>query len=124
MPDNATPLGNGWFAVELDDLIWEIFDENGTPLGIMIFEDDDWDWEFVDFDDMIPLGSFTFDDELEPEPEEPVTEPMTEPIVVETPRPNPPTGDNTFIYIIFAFIICGAAFLSIFNKSRLPQKNK
>jgi len=64
MPDNATPLGNGDFAVELDDWVWEIFDENGVPKGIMIFDEDwDWDWELVDWDNMIPLGNFVVPDE-------------------------------------------------------------
>jgi pilin isopeptide linkage protein len=70
------PLANGWFAVPLGDDMYEIFDENGIPLGVIHFEGDIWEW--VDFDSLLPLIGFT------PEP----------------PKSNPPTGNTLPILIV------------------------
>jgi flagellar biosynthesis/type III secretory pathway protein FliH len=53
---------------EIAENVWEVFDERGVPLGLLIFEDgemdEDWDWDDCDFANMIPLdGYFLFDDE-------------------------------------------------------------
>ena len=121
MPENAVPLANGWFAFELDEFIWAIFDENGASLGVMIFEDDDWDWEFVDFDNMIPLESFTFLDRANRAP--PLAAEIFGENPGETPRTNPQTDDNAvkaliWIGMIFAIVPASAA------ASKKLRKNK
>ena len=81
MGDGRIPLRNGWFAIDLGDNLYEIFDENGVPLGYVQLEDgeDIEDWE--DYDRLIPLWGLN-----------PVEIP--EPTEDEAPRVNPKTRDT------------------------------
>jgi pilin isopeptide linkage protein len=89
------PLANGWYAVPLGDDMYEIFDENGVPLGVIHFEGDIEDWN--DWDSLIPLISMT------PEP----------------PKSNPPTGDDSFpIFFGMLAVTSVAAALVIRKKSK------
>ena len=94
MPDNASPLANGWFAVYLDDGIWEIFDEDGVPLGLILF-DSDGDIEDYDVEgNLIPLVQIFFPDGR---------------VVIELAKPNPPTGDNLWVIWLFPLLAFAAA---------------
>ncbi|MCL2816403.1 MAG: hypothetical protein FWD23_17550, partial [Oscillospiraceae bacterium] len=86
MPDFGIPLSNGWFAVDLGDGLYEIFGENGVPLGFVWFDGDITDWE--DFDDLIPFANFLWPDEAVAEPE---------------PKPVPKTGDG--LDVIFSMLV-------------------
>jgi hypothetical protein len=100
MPEDLIPLNNGWFAKDLGDGLYEIFDNNCAPLGIVEINDgesiEDWD----DYDNFIPLANTTPDDTTEKVPDLPI--------------PSPQTGDN--IHIILGLWILMAAGLSIFKK--------
>jgi hypothetical protein len=84
MADDMIPLENGWFAMWLEDDLYEIFDQNGTPLGYIRlpegFDIEDYDVE----GNLIPLWMMF--------PEE------------EKPKSNPITEDN-IIYLILLLII-------------------
>ena len=86
LKDNSTPLGNGWFAVELDDDWWEIFDENGTPIGVIHLPGGmgEYDLDYI-VDNIKPL-----------------------------PKPNPQTGDSAVT--IFGLLALAAAATVIFKK--------
>ena len=56
---SLTELSNGWFAIDLGENIWQIFDENGTPLGIIFLPSDindikDFDIELIK-SNLVPL---------------------------------------------------------------------
>ena len=91
LEENATPLSNGWFAVDLGDDWWEIFNESGVPLGVFYLDDGE-DIEGVDIAfieiNLLPLGNVTA--------EIPAT-------VTEPPRENPQTGDS--IYAILGLLM-------------------
>jgi len=108
--DNATPLTNGWFAVELDDDWWEIFDENGVPLGVVFLPEggdiEDYDLDFIEAN-IVPLAGMFMPAMLdEPEPE----------LLRELPPPtkNPQTGD--VIFAVLAALALTAAAVFIFKK--------
>jgi len=89
LKDNSTPLINGWFAVELEDDWWEIFDENGKTIGVIYLPGgiNDYDVDYIK-DNIKPL-----------------------------PKPNPPTGDSAVtIFVLLA--ITAAAATVIFKKRR------
>jgi pilin isopeptide linkage protein len=91
--DDRIPLINGWFAKDLGDGLYEIFDNNGTPLGYVQLKDGESieDWE--DYDNLIPLVSLT--------PEE----------IIETPKPIPQTGDVLPIVIfVLTVAVLGVGF--------------
>ena len=87
MPDDAIPLNNGWFAVDLGNNLYEIFSENGTPLGFAQLKDGESieDWE--DYDSLIPLGGLS---------EEPI-------------KNNPGTGDRIIFVLLGLLLVCGCA---------------
>ena len=113
MPDYGTPLGNGWFAVDLGDDLYEIFDENGTPLGFVRFDGDIEEWE--DFDDIVPLANFLWPEDLEEAtmPTEPATEAPAD-------KTTPKTGDG--LYVIFALL--GLTMLGISAGMRILRKKQ
>jgi len=83
------PLANGWFAKDLGDGLYEIFDSNGVPLGYIQLKDGENIEDFEDWDRLVPLFPF---------PDEDVT---------EAPKPIPKTGD---ILMIAIFMLVTAAF--------------
>ena len=97
MPDEAIPLPNGWFAADLGEGYYEIFDANGTAKGIVILADDidiqDCDIDFIEAN-LIPLG------DIQDVPEEPA-------------RPNPQTGDALWVVLGLLLTAAGAV---IFKK--------
>jgi len=101
--DNSMPLANGWLAVDLDDDWWEIFDENGTPLGVIFLPGEiyDYDFDFI-FTNILPLAVMAV-----PEPPQ------------ERPQPrskNPQTGDAVFA--LLGLLALAAAAAVIFNRRR------
>lgn len=80
-------LDNGWYAEDLGDNLYMIFDEDGVPLGyIKLFDGDTID--SIDIEsNLIPL------DAPEPDPPAPI-------------RTNPKTGD-TLLLPLLALLICG-----------------
>jgi len=118
MPGTVIPLGNGWFAVYLDDDYWEIFDEDGMPLGMIKLPKDmsieDCDIKFIELN-LVPFtGVLPIDKgNISPQTEEnetsgPQTEDKFSP-QTEDNKPNPKTGDNMFlIFALLGFMgICG-----------------
>ena len=98
MQEGAIPLTNGWFAIDLGNEIWEIFDENGKPLGIIILSDNeninDIDISFIEAN-IIPLGNVITAEQIEP---------MND---------NPLTGDNFIIsFGLLILIIVTAVFVN------------
>lgn len=85
--DAMIPLGNGYFAVDLGDNLYEIFDENGVPLGYIRLANDEKIEEWTDFENLIPYADMTIHEAVN----------------------NPKTGkNNKFYYVILGFIvICG-----------------
>jgi len=101
MPTDRIPLKNGWFAVDLGDGLYEIFDSNGTPLGFIQLKPGENIEDFDDWDRLVPL--IPFPDEKEPEP----------------PKKIPQTGD---ILMIAIFMLI-AAVLGIAVAVRKKAKN-
>ena len=103
--DNATPLSNGWFGVELDDDWWQIFDENGVPLGVIHLPDggdiEDYDLDFVEAN-IVPLASITLPVILRDLPPEPQP---------QQPTKNPQTGDVIFAVLGVLALVAAAAFI-------------
>ena len=79
LPDNATPLANGWFAVNLGDALWEIFDEDGIPLGVVFLQGGESIEEYDVASGLIPLGR---------------VKPYDEFLHVNDNKVNPKTGDR------------------------------
>jgi len=98
--DNATPLTNGWLAVDLDDDWWEIFDENGVPLGVIFLPGDiyDYDFDFI-FTNMLPLAVMAV-------PEPPQQEQQEQP---QPTAKNPQTGDAVFALLGLLALAAAAA---------------
>lgn len=91
MPDTALPLTNGWFAVDLGDDLWMLFDENQLPLGFVLLSEDD-DIEFFDWEgNLIPLGLFLFDEEGR--------------IIGTQAKENPKTGDALHLWTLFFLLL-------------------
>ena len=92
MPDNAIALANGWFGADLGDGWWEIFNENGVPLGVFYLPDGesiaDLDIAFIKLN-LIPLANVTA--------EIPAT-------VTEPPRDNPQTGDSIYSILVLLML--------------------
>ena len=101
MPKDLIPLNNGWFAKNLGDGLYEIFDDACAPLGIVQLNGGESieDWE--DYDSLIPFADSAIDD--------------TTSAASDLPIPSPQTGDNS-IHIILGLWILTAAGLYIFKK--------
>lgn len=108
IPDNAVPLSNGWFAVHLGNDIYEIFDENGVPLGLVVLEDTEDIKEWKNFDNLIPLTDLTFITIPEK-----ITEKNT-----NTPSHAPQTDDSIIFALLKIIIICILAVVIIEKKLR------
>jgi hypothetical protein len=96
MPDGVIPLGNGWSAKYVGDGWWEIFDENGTPLGFIWLADDESIEGWNNFTRMIAVEDWI-------RPENP-----------KVPRPNPQTGDN--LWVMFGLLLLTVTGVAIFKK--------
>jgi hypothetical protein len=98
--DGRVPLYNGWFAVQLEDDMWEIFDANGVPLGTVRLPEgvsiEDYDVE----GNLIPLAGIPY----------------------EPPMLNPQTGD--IIYTGFGLFFMMLACTVIFRKKIFNKVNK
>ena len=44
VPENAVPLPNGWWAADLGEGLWEIFDSDGVPIGLIKLDGDILDY--------------------------------------------------------------------------------
>jgi hypothetical protein len=97
--DAAIPLANSYFALPLpseegEDDVYQIFDDEGIPLGIILLPEDEaaeeYFEEYFDFDDMIPLANFIFEEVQDK---------------ISTEKINPKTSDNMLpMLLIFAVI--------------------
>ena len=100
LEENATPLSNGWFAVDLGDDWWEIFNENGVPLGVVyLSEGEDIEGVDIAFIELylIPLANITAEIPA---------------VTTEPPRDNPQTGDSIFAILgLLMLAIVGVAVL-------------
>ena len=125
----AIPLTDGYVAIQIpteegEDDIYEIFDDEGTPLGIVIIPEGEDIEELFDIDDMIPLADFITLMEEAVEDEIVIIELAEEVIIEEIPTiaTTPETGvvapktDDTVI-ILMLFAMLGAAVI-IFKRKR------
>jgi len=104
-PEHWIPLENGYFAEDLGDGLFRIYDEDGIPLGYVLLEEGasilDWD----DFDSLLPTDALF------------VTVSTGE---SEPPKPNPKTSD----YFIALLSVCASlAAIKIYYvyKKRSPK---
>ena len=102
LEENATPLSNGWFAVDLGEDWWEIFDDSGVPLGVFNFADyegniEDMDVTIIEFN-IVPLSNV-----------------MTAAEAEAAEKNNPSTGDSLYI-ILALLVLMSAAGVVIFRK--------
>jgi pilin isopeptide linkage protein len=105
LDNDRIPLNNGWYALELGDGVYEIFDANGNPLGIIYLPDG---MDIVDYDGVnLPIEPIVPIELIVP------IEPIDNIIISETQRPNPRTGNSNFIGV---FLICGAALIILKKK--------
>jgi len=101
--DALVPLDNGYFAMDLGEDVYEIFDEQGIPLGLIQLEDGEIIEEWEDFDSIIPLANFI-----------PAPEAAVEPAPAKV---NPQTG-NAVISILLTIIAASIAAYAIYRKKR------
>jgi len=108
MPEGAVPLGNGWFAVDLGDDVWEIFDKTGVPIGVVILSNGenitDYDVEY----NLIPMADIIIIPETKAPP-------------AELPKENAKTGDS--IQIIAGLLILMSTGIFIYRKKLLNRFN-
>jgi LPXTG-motif cell wall-anchored protein len=104
MPADAIPLANGWYAVELTDDLYEIFDGGGVPLGFITFEGRIEDWK--EFEDLITLADFLL---------------PKAPVAPEFARvPSPKTGASPYIILgLLGIFTSAAAGAVIYKKNKL-----
>gem|GEM_PF-6356394 len=109
LENNAIPLNNGWFAVDLTENWWEIFDECAVALGLLKLTDDeditDLEIEFIETN-LIPLENVMKLDAIGIE--------IEDENIAELPKGNPQTGDP--LYIAFGLLMLAAAGAAIAKK--------
>ncbi|GHU38400.1 hypothetical protein FACS1894105_12320 [Clostridia bacterium] len=97
-------LSNGWTAEDLGDGLWEIFDENGVPLGYIHLSEGESIEEYDIENNLTPLGNLT---------------PQIEKLYEIDTKENPETSDNlTFMLTLFAFIALSVSLIAFAGKKR------
>ncbi|GHV12002.1 hypothetical protein FACS1894219_04130 [Clostridia bacterium] len=97
-------LSNGWTAEDLGDGLWEIFDENGVPLGYIHLPEGESIEEYDIENNLTPLGNLT---------------PQIEKLYEIDTKENPETSDNlTFMLALFAFIALSVSLIAFAGKKR------
>ena len=126
MPDDALQLDNGWYAAALNDEWWQIFDENGVPLGIIRFTDindiEHLGQNIILIENIIISGDDTTDlndsndadDYVDDKNDENTDDNYYTDTPVNNSKDNPKTGDN--LYIILGLLIIAAISLLIIRK--------
>ena len=121
LQERGVPLANGWFAVDLGNNYWEIFDENGVPLGVIYLSDNEdiqtLDIEYIEAN-ITPLANIMTAAE---EAEILAAAKEEEPAIEKAPRVNPKTRDN-LIYLFFGLLICGYSGVIIRKKMTVKIK--
>ena len=96
IPSHAIPLVNGWFAVDIGENIYEIFDQNGVPLGFVVLGDGESIEDWKDYDNLTPFSV----------------------LIPEVQKPNPITGDNLVLLIAGAMLVFILLFALAARKKR------
>ena len=107
-------LENGWYAVKLGEKLWQIFDENGVVLGVLILPDEildieDCEIEYIESMMVLMKNVMTF------------AEAQAAGLNVNDGlRDNPTTGDSSIIFVLLALTgLCAAAAIVLNKKSKL-----
>ena len=121
MSRNAIKLENGWYADPLGNNYWEIFDENGIPVGMVLLPEGE---DIMSYDVKHNLivsreVSVTENTENTEISEIPETSDLTEVF-----KDNPRTGDSVnFIFVLFGFMAaCGIATVSTVKRKKSDIK--
>jgi len=134
--DVSIPLADGYIAIPIqteegEDDIYEIFDDEGTPLGIVIIPEGEDIEELFDADDIIPLADFItlIEETVEEEiviielAEEVIIEDIPEapaiPTAPQTGTAAPKTNDRIIVSILFLTLAAMLATSVIFKRKRI-----
>jgi len=127
--DELIPLTDGYTAIDLGNDVYEIFDDEGTPVGVVIVPEGETLEEWFDIEEIIPLAEF-----IQIIDEEPIFETVAEVIIIDEVEMEdiriddiptaPTTGDtaprtgNPLVFSIILAVLAGTAAL-LFKKRRI-----